>query len=355
MDVTRKQAERFGTEIVVDTVVDVDVAKRPFTLTLESAGRITADAVIVASGASAKYLGLESEKKLLGYGVSACATCDGFFFRGKEVVVVGGGDTAMEEATFLTKFCTKVYLVHRRSEFRASKIMVQRALANPKIEVLLDTVVEEILGEPATGVKGVRVKNTKTGDVRTLAVSGYFAAIGHQPNTELFKGKLDMNEVGYLKIAHPTTKTSVDGHLRGRRRRGLHLPSGGLGRRRRLQGRDRRRALARRARHPLTAELALRTPDPTRTRGATRSARAGPGGATRATSIRRRLFLLARVIPILRPTPASASFQNPSGSPEDQPTSPKAASPNETSWRISGTARTRASTFPTRRRFPSTA
>ena len=154
MDVTRKQAERFGTEIVVDTVVDVDVAKRPFTLTLESAGTITADAIIVASGASAKYLGLESEKKLLGYGVSACATCDGFFFRGKEVVVVGGGDTAMEEASFLTKFCTKVYLVHRRNEFRASKIMAQRALENPKIEVLLDTVVEEILGEPGDGRDG---------------------------------------------------------------------------------------------------------------------------------------------------------------------------------------------------------
>jgi thioredoxin reductase (NADPH) len=211
MDVTRKQAERFGTEIVVDTVVDVDVAKRPFTLTLESAGKITADSVIVASGASAKYLGLESEKKLLGYGVSACATCDGFFFRGKDVVVVGGGDTAMEEASFLTKFCTKVYLVHRRNEFRASKIMVQRALQNPKIEVLLDTVVEEILGEPATGVKGVRVKNTKTGDVKTLSVSGYFAAIGHQPNTELLRGKLDMDDVGYLKIRHPSTKTSVPG------------------------------------------------------------------------------------------------------------------------------------------------
>ena len=211
MDVTRKQAERFGTEIVVDTVVDVDVAKRPFTLTLESAGKITADSVIVASGASAKYLGLESEKEFLGHGVSACATCDGFFFRGKDVVVVGGGDTAMEEATFLTKFCSKVYLVHRRNEFRASKIMVQRALQNPKIEVLLDTVVEEILGEPATGVKGVRVKNTKTGDVRTLSVSGYFAAIGHQPNTELFRGKLDMDDVGYLKIRHPSTKTSVPG------------------------------------------------------------------------------------------------------------------------------------------------
>jgi thioredoxin reductase (NADPH) len=211
MDITRKQAERFGSEFVVDTVTEIDVKSRPFTLTLESGRKITADAVIVASGASAKYLGLESEKKLLGYGVSACATCDGFFFRGKEVVVVGGGDTAMEEAGFLTKFCSKVYLVHRRSEFRASKIMVQRALQNPKIEVLLDTVIEEILGEPATGVKGVHLKNTKTGASRTLSVSGYFAAIGHQPNTDLFKGKLEMNDVGYLKIQHPTTKTSVEG------------------------------------------------------------------------------------------------------------------------------------------------
>ena len=211
MDVTRKQAERFGTEFVFDSVAEVDVAKRPFTMSLESAEKITSDSVIVASGASAKYLGLESEKKLLGYGVSSCATCDGFFFRGRDVVVVGGGDTAMEEATFLTKFCSKVYLVHRRNEFRASKIMVQRALQNPKIEVLLDTVVEEILGEPATGVKGVRVKNTKTGDARTLSVSGYFAAIGHQPNTELFRGKLDMDDVGYLKIRHPSTKTSVPG------------------------------------------------------------------------------------------------------------------------------------------------
>ncbi len=211
MDVTRRQAERFGTEIAVETVTEVDVKATPFALTLESGGRLTADAVIVASGASAKYLGLESEKKLLGYGVSACATCDGFFFRGKEVVVVGGGDTAMEEATFLTKFCTKVHLVHRRNEFRASKIMAQRALANPKIDVILDTVVEEILGEPGSGVTGVRLRNVKTGERRTLAVSGYFAAIGHQPNTQIFAGKLERDDVGYLKIAHPTTKTSVDG------------------------------------------------------------------------------------------------------------------------------------------------
>ena len=211
MDITRKQAERFGTEIAADTVTDVDVTTKPFALSLESGGRITADAIIVASGASAKYLGLESEKKLLGYGVSACATCDGFFFRGKEVVVVGGGDTAMEEAVFLTKLCAKVHLVHRRSEFRASKIMVQRALKDPRIDVILDTVVEEIVGEPGAGVSGVRLRNVKTGETRTLPVSGYFAAIGHQPNTQIFAGKLEMNDVGYLKIAHPTTKTSVEG------------------------------------------------------------------------------------------------------------------------------------------------
>ena len=216
MDVTRKQAERFGSEIVGDTVTEVDVASRPFALTLESGGRITADALIIASGASAKYLGLPNEKRLLGYGVSACATCDGFFFRGKDVVVVGGGDTAMEESNFLTKFCRKVYLVHRRASFRASKIMAQRALANPKIEVLFETAVEDILGEPggsgfAGGVKGVVVKDLKTGQTRTLEVNGYFAAIGHQPNTDLFKGKLEMNDVGYLKIQHPSTRTSVEG------------------------------------------------------------------------------------------------------------------------------------------------
>ena len=216
MEVTRKQAERFGAELVVDTVSDVDVAARPFVLTLESGGRITADAVIVASGASAKYLGLDAEKRLLGYGVSACATCDGFFFKGKEVVVVGGGDTAMEEATFLTKFCAKVFLVHRRDAFRASKIMQQRVLSNPRIEVLWNSTVTDILGEPggkgfASGVKGVVVRNVATGETRTLPVSGYFAAIGHKPNTDLFRGKLEMDQTGYLKIAHPSTRTSVEG------------------------------------------------------------------------------------------------------------------------------------------------
>lgn len=216
MDVTRKQAERFGAEIVIDTATAADLSVRPFALTLEGAGRLTADAVIVASGASAKYLGLPAEKRLLGYGVSACATCDGFFFKGKEVAVVGGGDTAVEEALFLTKFCTKVHLVHRRDELRASKIMQQRLLANPKLAFHWNTVVEDILGEPGTGraasgVTGVLLRNVKTGERRTLPVSGYFAAIGHQPNTEIYRGQLAMNETGYILIRHPSTETSVEG------------------------------------------------------------------------------------------------------------------------------------------------
>ncbi len=211
MSVTRAQATRFGTEIVSDTVTKVELGARPFRVSLESGAALTADAVIVATGATAKYLGLPSEQTLLGHGVSACATCDGFFFRGKEVVVVGGGDTAMEEANFLTKFASRVYLVHRRSEFRASKIMAQRTLANPKIEAVLDAVVEEILGTPETGVSGVRVRNVKSGESRTLPVRGYFSAIGHQPNTALFKGQLAMNEVGYLTVTNPSTRTSVEG------------------------------------------------------------------------------------------------------------------------------------------------
>ncbi|MBK6405279.1 MAG: thioredoxin-disulfide reductase [Holophagales bacterium] len=211
MDVTRKQAVRFGTEVATDTVVDADLDKRPFTLSLESGAKVTCDALIIASGATAKYLGLPSEQKLMGHGVSACATCDGFFFRGKEVAIVGGGDTAMEEANFLTKFATKVWLVHRRNEFRASKIMAQRTLDNPKIEVLWDSTITEILGEPDTGVAGVRVKNLKTGAEREIPVKGYFSAIGHEPNTKIFRGKLAMNDVGYLEVKHPTTYTSVEG------------------------------------------------------------------------------------------------------------------------------------------------
>ena len=211
MDVTRKQAVRFGTEVATDTVVDADLAQRPFTLSLESGTKVTCDALVIASGATAKYLGLPSEQKLMGHGVSACATCDGFFFRGKEVAIVGGGDTAMEEANFLTKFATKVWLVHRRNEFRASKIMAQRTLDNPKIEVLWDSTITEILGEPETGVAGIRVKNLKTGAEREIPVKGYFSAIGHEPNTKIFRGKLAMNDVGYLEVKHPTTYTSVEG------------------------------------------------------------------------------------------------------------------------------------------------
>lgn len=211
MDVTRKQAVRFGTEVATDTVVDADLEKRPFTLSLESGAKVTCDALIIASGATAKYLGLPSEQKLMGHGVSACATCDGFFFRGKEVAIVGGGDTAMEEANFLTKFATKVWLVHRRNEFRASKIMAKRVLDNPKIEVVWDSTITEILGEPETGVAGIRVKNLKTGAEREIPVKGYFSAIGHEPNTKVFRGKLAMNDVGYLEVKHPTTYTSVEG------------------------------------------------------------------------------------------------------------------------------------------------
>jgi len=211
MAVTRAQATRFGAEISSDGASAADVSARPFRLTLDSGAAVTADALIIATGASAKYLGLPSETALLGHGVSACATCDGFFFRGKPVAVVGGGDTAMEEANFLTKFASRVYLIHRRSEFRASKIMAQRTLENPKVEPVLDAVVEEIEGTPETGVSGVRVKNTRTGEVRKLEVKGYFAAIGHQPNTGLFAGQLEMNDVGYLKVTHPSTRTSVEG------------------------------------------------------------------------------------------------------------------------------------------------
>ncbi len=210
MDVFREQAKRFGTEVVQETVVEVDFSRRPFRLKLDSGASVSADAVIVSTGASAKLLGLESEKSLMGYGVSACATCDGFFFKGKEVVVVGGGDTAMEEATFLTKFSSKVTVVHRREEFRASRIMLDRARQNPKIAWVLDSTVEEILGEK-NAVSGVRLRNAKTGQTTDYPAQGVFVAIGHEPNTELFRGKLAMNDVGYLIVESPSTRTSVEG------------------------------------------------------------------------------------------------------------------------------------------------
>jgi thioredoxin reductase (NADPH) len=211
MEIFREQARRFGTEVVLDTVTDVDFSMRPFRLTLDAGGALTADAVIVSSGASAKLLGLESENLLMGHGVSACATCDAFFFKGKEVMVVGGGDTAMEEATFLTKFATKVTIVHRREEFRASKIMLERARVNRKIAWKVNAIVEKIHGSPEGGVTGVTLKDTRTDALSEFATQGVFLAIGHSPNTAIFRGQLEMNDVGYIKVKSPSTYTSVEG------------------------------------------------------------------------------------------------------------------------------------------------
>jgi thioredoxin reductase (NADPH) len=209
MERMRKQAERFGTRFEAGEVTRVDLSKRPFELWMDDR-LVTASAVIVATGASAKWLEIPSERKYQGRGVSACATCDGFFFRGVEVAVVGGGDTAMEEATFLTKFATRVHVVHRRAELRASKIMAERARKNPKIQLQLSSVVDEILGD-GKAVTGVRLKSTKDGSVRELPVKGVFMGIGHEPNTRVFKGQLEMNDVGYILVKAPTTATSVKG------------------------------------------------------------------------------------------------------------------------------------------------
>ncbi|MGZ6211687.1 MAG: thioredoxin-disulfide reductase [Candidatus Binataceae bacterium] len=210
MDVFRRQAERFGTKFVFGEVTAVDLRKRPFKLTV-GVSTIGAEALIVATGASAKLLGIESEKRLMGYGVSACATCDGAFFKNKEAVVVGGGDTAMEEATFLTRFCTKVTVVHRRSALRASKIMQDRAAANPKIAFIWNSVIEEIVGEQKTGVSSVWLKDRNTGASSDFRTDAVFVAIGHQPNTRLFEGQLEMDEVGYLKVCNGSTYTNIDG------------------------------------------------------------------------------------------------------------------------------------------------
>lgn len=209
MERFRAQAERFGAKFLqYDAVARVDFSQRPFKLEMMAGNPIEAQTVIVATGATARYLGLESEKKFMGRGVSACAICDGAFYRNVPVVVVGGGDTACEEAIFLTRFASKVTLVHRRDELRASKIMAERAINHPKIEMAWDSVVDEILGDE-TGVMGVRIKNVKTGERTDIEASGYFSAIGHKPNTDAFVGQLDMTETGYL-IAHGV-KTKVEG------------------------------------------------------------------------------------------------------------------------------------------------
>lgn len=212
MDQMRAQAEHMGTEVVYDIVIKADLSQRPFRLTCDSGQEFLAETVIISTGAQAKWLGLPSEQAFQGFGVSACATCDGFFYRGKEVVVVGGGNTAVEEALFLTKFASKVTVVHRRDEFRAEKILQERLFAEPKIEVVWDHAVEEILGEKdPVSVTGVRLKNTKTGATHERACDGVFIAIGHAPSSELFTDQLETKEGGYLVVRPGTTATAIKG------------------------------------------------------------------------------------------------------------------------------------------------
>lgn len=213
MDIMRKQAHRFGAQSIYKDITEVDFSKRPFKLKSYDE-EYFADAVIISTGASARLLGIESEAKYMGYGVSACATCDGFFFKGLKVLVVGGGDTAMEEANFLTKFASEVTIIHRRDEFRASKIMLDRAKKNPKIKFLTNKVIKEVLGVEEGGKKrmtGVLLEDTKDHSVTQLDADGLFIAIGHKPNTELFKNYLEMDETGYLIVQPGSTYTNVEG------------------------------------------------------------------------------------------------------------------------------------------------
>jgi len=208
MEVMRKQAERFETRFITKNVTKVDFSNRPFKVWCEDKLYET-QTVIITTGASAKWTDVKGEKKLMGKGVSACATCDGAFFKNQDVVVVGGGDTAMEESSFLTRFARQVYLAHRRGEFRASKIMQQRVLSNPKIKVLFNTVVDEVVGEK--GVTGVKLNNLKTNERSELSCQGYFVAIGHKPNTDIFAEFLELNETGYIVTQAGTTKTNIPG------------------------------------------------------------------------------------------------------------------------------------------------
>ncbi len=210
MERMRQQAQRFGADLQFKSVTRVDFSARPFRVEVDGAETIEARAVIIATGASAQYLGIESEQRLIGHGVSACATCDGFFFRGKEVAVVGGGDTAMEDATFLTRFASHVTVIHRRDTLRASKAMQEHARQNPKISFLWNSVVEEVLTETGKEVTGVRVRDVKTGETSTLAVQGLFLAIGHKPNTDVFRGQVALDDQGYV-VLHRHTETSVPG------------------------------------------------------------------------------------------------------------------------------------------------
>ena len=210
MDEFRKQAQRFGAECLFKTVDKVDFSERPYKVWADS-NEYSAEAIIISTGATARLLGLESESELMGHGVSACATCDGFFFRDKKVLVVGGGDSAMEEATFLTKFASEVVLIHRRDEFRASKIMIDRAMANPKISVEYNSNVDDIIGTKETGVTAVRLKDTISGVKRDVVCDGIFMAIGHKPNTKLFNGSIDLDNAGYIITNSDTTYTNIEG------------------------------------------------------------------------------------------------------------------------------------------------
>lgn len=210
MEDLKAQAERFKTDVRFGMVTEVDFSNRPFTVKADDGKTIHAETVIIATGATAKWLGLESEKNFMGMGVSGCATCDGFFYRGKDVAIVGGGDTAAEEATYLAKLCKKVYMIHRRDELRASKAMQHKVLNTANIEMVWDSVPEEVLGDNS-GVTGVRVRNVKTGESRDLTVHGFFVAIGHKPNTEIFRGQVELDEMEYVKTVPGSTRTTVEG------------------------------------------------------------------------------------------------------------------------------------------------
>jgi thioredoxin reductase (NADPH) len=210
MNIMRRQAEKFGAEIINDSAREVDLSHRPFTIRGDFT-EVQAQALIIATGATARRLGIPSEEKLMGYGVSACATCDGFFFRGKKVLVVGGGDSAIEEASFLSKFASQVRIIHRRDKLRASKIMRERASNNPKIDFIWDSVVEEILGEKMSGVKAVRYRNVKTNNITEAPFEGVFLAIGHKPNTDVFAGQLQMDSAGYIVTQAGSSRTSIEG------------------------------------------------------------------------------------------------------------------------------------------------
>ncbi len=211
MELLKAQALRFGTKFFNGDVIETDLSKRPFKLILDNKDTLTCDSLIISSGASARWLGLESEKEYSGKGVSACATCDGFFFRDQDVGVVGGGDTALEEALYLANMCKSVTLIHRRDELRGSKIMQKRAIDHEKISFFWDTVVEEVVGNPKDGMTSLKVRNVKTDNITEHPLTGLFIAIGHTPNTSLFKDQLNLDENGYIQVTPGTTNTSIEG------------------------------------------------------------------------------------------------------------------------------------------------